>query len=90
MKQGQALVIGFCLFAVVASAVGVAYAKYASRKQFVALQALRAERDALEVEWGRLQLEQSTWATHGRVERIARDKLNMRTPNASEVVVVTP
>ena len=33
--------------------------------------------DELQIEWGRFQLEQSTWATHWRVEKIAREKLNM-------------
>lgn len=76
--------------AVLFSAVGVVYAKYASRKHFVELQSLRAEREAVDVEWGRLQLEQSTWATHSRVERMARNKLDMRLPMAEEVMVITP
>lgn len=76
--------------AVLFSAVAVVYAKYASRKHFVELQSLRAEREAVDVEWGRLRLEQSTWATHSRVERIARNKLDMRLPVADEVMVITP
>ena len=90
MKYGQPGFLAFCLLAVLASGIAVVYAKYASRKYFVELQTLRAERDAIDVEWKRLQLEQSTWATHGRVERIARSKLDMHTPVASEVVVITP
>nr|WP_305793073.1 cell division protein FtsL [Sedimenticola hydrogenitrophicus] len=77
-------------FGLLLTATGVVYSKYATRKQFVALQVLRAERDAIEVEWGRLQLEQSTWATHARVEKIARKRLNMHIPAADEVVVVKP
>jgi cell division protein FtsL len=42
--------------------------------------------DALDVEWGQLQLEQSTWANHSRVEKIAREKLQMKTPPAAQVV----
>jgi cell division protein FtsL len=76
--------------AVVISATGVVYAKYASRSQFVELESLRKKRDAVDVEWGKLQLEQSTWATHGRVERIAREKLNMRIPLVEEVKVIRP
>lgn len=75
---------------VVMTAVAVVHAKFASRKYFVELQSLRDERDRLDVEWGRLQLEQSTWATHGRVARIANEKLNMRLPSAKEVVVIRP
>ena len=90
MTRGQWLVLVFCAVSVLASGIGVVYAKYASRKYFVELQALRAEREAIDVEWGRLQLEQSTWAAHSRVERIARSQLNMHIPAADEVTVVTP
>lgn len=90
MTRGQLTMLVFCMTAVLASAVGVVYSKYASRKYFVELQALRAERDAVEVEWGRLRLEQNTWATHGRIERLARNKLEMHIPSPSEVVVITP
>ena len=44
----------------------------------------------LEVEWGQLQLEQSTWAMHSRIERIAARNIGMRVPNASRVQVVAP
>jgi len=90
VNRGQLIVLLFLAFGLLATATGVVYSKYASRKHFVALQMLRAERDAIEVEWGRLQLEQSTWATHARVERIARKRLKMHIPTAGEVVVVKP
>jgi len=81
---------GVLALAVVVSGTAVVYAKYASRKSFVELQQLRAERDAIDVEWGRLQLEESTLATHVRVERIARDKLKMHAPDVTEIVVLRP
>jgi cell division protein FtsL len=87
MTRGQFLMMTLLSTSVLATATGVVYAKYASRKHFVELQQLRAERDAVEVQWGRLQLEQSTWATHGRVERIARKRMEMHIPRAEEVVV---
>jgi cell division protein FtsL len=90
MRYGQPLLMGFLLLAVLASGIGVVYAKYVSRKHFVELQALLTERDAVDIEWGRLQLEQSTWGTHGRVERLARKQLDMRMPTADEVVIITP
>ena len=46
-----------------------------ARNRFIELQRLTVERDELDIEWGQLQLEQSTWGTHGRVERVARDDL---------------
>ncbi|WP_428607966.1 cell division protein FtsL [Sedimenticola sp.] len=90
MTRGQLMLLLILTFGLLLTATGVVYSKYASRKQFVTLQMLRAERDAIEVEWGRLQLEQSTWATHARVEKIARKRLKMHIPAADEVVVVKP
>jgi len=90
MKYGQTALMGFLLLAVLASGIGVVYAKYISRKYFVELQVLLSERDAVDIEWGRLQLEQSTWGTHGRVERLAHKKLDMHMPVAQEVVIITP
>lgn len=90
MSRSSVLVLLALVLAVMATATGVVYAKYASRKYFVELQGLRKARDAVDVEWGRLQLEQSTWATHGRVEQIAREKLKMRIPEAGEIVLIKP
>lgn len=73
---------------VIATAIACVYARHESRKQFTALQVLIVERDTLEVEWGRLQIEQSTWSTHSRVERLARRKMKMRNPAAAEIMVV--
>jgi cell division protein FtsL len=90
MTRGRFLLLALLALGVLMSATAVVYAKYASRKHFVELQQLRAQRDAVDVEWGRLKLEQSTWAAHGRVERLARKKLDMHLPATSEVVVVRP
>lgn len=74
--------------AVLVSALAGIYAKHQSRKLFVELQALVGERDRLEMDWGRLQIEQSTQANHARVENIAREKLSMRTPTPDDVKLV--
>lgn len=66
--------------AVLASALGVVFAQHNSRLSFSGLQLLYAERDTLDIDWGRLQLEQSTLATHSRVEGIASARLRMRLP----------
>lgn len=76
--------------AVFASAIGVVYSVHKSRKLFVQLQSLQAARDAMDVEWGRMQLEQSTWATDARIEELASKKLDMRIPLPGAVVMVTP
>ncbi len=80
--------VAMLTLAVLASAVGVILAKHENRKQFAVLQSLEKSRDRMNVEWGQLQLEQGTWATHSRVERIARSKLHMVVPDARSVVVV--
>lgn len=76
--------------AVLASAAGVVYVKHEARSLFVELEGLSAERDRLNIEWGRLQLEQSAWSTHGFVEQVANRKLQMTIPNATEVRIVRP
>ncbi len=90
MNRSRFLMLLLLALAVLLSATGVVYAKYASRLYFVELEQLRTARDRADVEWGRLQLEQSTWGTHSRVERIARKRLGMRLPSTSEVVVIGP
>ena len=57
---------------------------------FIELQGLANERDSMDVEWGRLQLEQSTLTTQGRVERKARGQLGMVNLAADNVMIVKP
>jgi cell division protein FtsL len=84
------LLVAALWLAVLASALGVVHGKQEARNRFSDLQKLTTQRDDLDIEWGQLQLEQSTWATHGRVERVARDDLGMVTPKASELRIVQP
>jgi cell division protein FtsL len=76
--------------AVLGSAAGAVYMKHRSRDLFVELEKLNQRRDALEVEWGQLQLEQSAWSTHAFVERVASERLRMATPRAQDIQVVGP
>ncbi|HYQ71083.1 MAG TPA: cell division protein FtsL [Gammaproteobacteria bacterium] len=78
------------LLVVVVSAVCVVYSKHQGRKLFIELQALENERDAMDVEWGQLQLEQSTLTTQGQVEIAARDRLGMVVLSADNMVIVKP
>ena len=78
------------LLAVMASAVAVIYSKHAGRGEFVVLQKLEQKRDTLNEEWGRLLLEQSTWASPSRVERDAIVRLHMIVPTADMTVVIHP
>ncbi|AUM00913.1 cell division protein FtsL [Zoogloeaceae bacteirum Par-f-2] len=78
----------FILALVVASALGVVAAQHQARKLFAELEREQARARALEVEWGQLQLEQSTWAAHARIERMARETLGMRAPVSGQMIVV--
>ena len=72
------------------SALGVVWSIHQTRTAFIELQALHAERDRLDIEWSQLKIEQSAWATHGRVEQTARTGLNMVIPTPQEVQLVQP
>ncbi len=78
----------FLLALVVASALGVVAAQHQSRKLFAELEREQTRAHELEVEWGQLQLEQSTWAAHARVEKIARERMGMRPPAPGQVIAV--
>lgn len=82
-----ALVVGL-IAAVLGSALGVVYSQHRSRLLFAQVQGLQHQVDELEIEWGRLELEQSAWSAHGRLEKLAHERLNMRIPAIDEVRVV--
>ena len=77
-------------FVVLVSAVSVIYTKHMSRNEFVQLQQLEKQRDALNEEWGRLLLEESTWASPSRVEQEAKRRLDMTVPKSDRTVVIKP
>jgi cell division protein FtsL len=72
----------------VATALGVVWSRHQSRKVFVELQVLEHQRDELNVEWGRLQLEQATWAEAGRVEQLARGELGLVAKDPGQIMVI--
>ena len=72
------------------SAVGVIYTKHVSRSEFIVLQNLNQQRDKLNEEWGRLLLEESTWASPNRIEQQARARLDMIVPTPDMTVVIKP
>lgn len=76
--------------AVVGSAVAAADARHQARQRFIELQALNRSRDELNIEWRQLQIERSTWATHARIEQLAREKLDMDVPSPADVEIVKP
>jgi cell division protein FtsL len=73
---------------VTASGVWVIGAKHRARQLFIELEELNREQDRLQLDWGRLQIEQSTWATHPRIETLARERLKLTVPRDEQLVVV--
>jgi cell division protein FtsL len=86
-RQPFALVLAFAVVCVL-SALALVYTKHESRKLFVELEALTHERDQLNIEWGQLQIEQSTWSTHARIEQVATEDLSLVRPEATEIFVI--
>lgn len=76
--------------AVLASGVAVVYARQEHRQAYVQLTRLLRERDEINIEFSRLQLEQATWAETNRIEQVATERLGMAFPQASELVVLKP
>lgn len=73
---------------VVASSLGVVASQHQARKLYTAMEREQQRSQQLEVEWGQLQLEQSTWAAHARIEKLAREKLGMRPPPLGQIVAI--
>ena len=85
-----AIIVPVLWIGVLASAAGAIECKHLARDYFVRLEALDAQRDNLDIEWGQLQLEQSAWSTHAFVENVARTKLRMTTPPPQAIRLVSP
>lgn len=79
----------FLVLALIACALGIVTSQHTARKLFMALENEKEIERKLDVEWGRLQLEQSTLIMHGRIEHIARVHLNMMVPAASNIQIVS-
>jgi cell division protein FtsL len=83
--------LNLLLFAIlIACALSLVSSQHKGRKLYVELQKEQERSKQLDIEWGQLQLEQSTWAMHGRIEKIAIQNLNMRVPPSSRVQIVQP
>lgn len=73
------------LAAVVICALSVVTSQHKARKLYIELQKQKELAQQMDVEWGQLQLEQSTWATPARVEKIAARQLQMQLPRNGQV-----
>lgn len=83
--------LNFILFAVlIACALGTVTSQHQSRKLYIELQQQQDFARQYDIEWGQLQLEQSTWAMHARIEQIATGHLRMQVPDVARIQVVPP
>ena len=80
----------FLLLAVIASALVLVHSQYETRRLFMALESARKEAKRLEVDQDRLEVERRAQATPLRVEKIARQQLQMRpaSPAITQYVLV--
>ena len=76
----------FLLLAVVIGALSVVTTQHKARKLFQGLEGEQERAKQLDVEYDQLQIELSTWATSPRIEKIAREKLRMYTPESGQIV----
>jgi cell division protein FtsL len=86
--SARTLALVVLISVVVASAIGVVSARQQSRQLFSELSDQERERDELNIEYGRLQLEQATWTETNRLEQLARTQLGMVFPGPAETVVI--
>jgi cell division protein FtsL len=78
------------ILGVLGSGIAVVYARQQHRQAYVELTRLLKQRDEINIEFSRLQLEQATWAETNRIEQVATERLGMSFPANPELLVVQP
>ncbi len=86
--MGVRVAVGVVAGLFLVTALAVVHVRHQNRLTFLDLQALQAERDRLNVEWGQLLLERGTWGNHQVVEQKARSELRMTVPSEEQTVSV--
>jgi len=86
--MSRKFLLGLLILANVATALLVVRDRHEHRQAFIALSKLERARDELNIEFGRLQLEQATWAESNRVDQVARSRLGMVFPRTEDIVVL--
>ncbi|MDH5822382.1 cell division protein FtsL [Luteimonas sp. RD2P54] len=84
------VLMGILLLANVITAIGVVHARHQHRQLFAQLTRLEGARDELNIDFGRLQLEQATWSESNRIDQVARQRLGMKFPDTADIVVIRP
>jgi len=86
--RGRKATVSILVLLVMFSSIAVSYSVHISRKTVASLAVLERQQHAIEVEWGQLLIEQSAWGDYGRVERIAIERLEMKMPAPSSIVML--
>jgi cell division protein FtsL len=84
------IIVAVLVLANIVTAIGVVNARHQHRQLFVQLTRLEHARDELNIDFGRQQLEQATWAEANRIDQIARTRLGMKFPETADIVVIRP
>jgi cell division protein FtsL len=84
------VLIAALVVANVVSALAIVETRQRHRQLFVQSTRLQKARAELNIEFGRLQLEQATWAESNRIDQVARDRLGMKFPEGNDIVVIRP
>jgi cell division protein FtsL len=83
--------LNFILFFVlILCALSLVTSQHKARKLYIELQQQQESSRQLDSEWSQLQLEQSTWAMHSRLEQVAGDLLHMHVPDNKHIQIVFP
>jgi cell division protein FtsL len=82
------MLVVMAFLAVLGSSIAVIYSSFETRRLVAKHQFLQKKNNSMQVEWGQLLLEQSTWGSYNRVEQLAGAKLKMRVPSPHEIVMV--
>ncbi len=85
MKLDRTLMNILLMLVVILASLSIVTSQHQARKSFLALQQEKMHAQQMEVEWGQLQLEQSTWAAPARIEKIAAKHLQMQLPKNEQL-----
>lgn len=88
MSALRFFILAILILGVFLSAISVVYVTHYQRKLFVELQQLKNQKDAMDEQWGKLQLEENTLSRSARIEKKARKKLNMMIPEPEQIIYV--
>lgn len=85
----QQCVLGMCVALLLFSAFSVVYLKDLSRRLFMQYQNAQQVQQQNDMEWSKLLLEEGTWSTQARIQRLAKSQLQMVTPTSKQIVIIT-